>query len=464
MKRSDFIKSLLGISLASNIPTHGWELSSFLANQFESKSKGIRGSLLQFTESPIPKVRVAFIGMGNRGNTLLAMCGYMIENDQMEVVGISDLDEKKAQEGIERYKQWKDVEPKAYCQNNDAWKEMIREQTPDLVIICTPWELHAEMCIHSMESGSHVACEVPIVCTLSEAWQVVQTAEKTKKHCMMLENCCYNDEELFVLNLVENSVFGELTHAEGAYLHDLRAHMLSSTYYQDRWRLHHHVDRTGNLYTTHGLGPIAMYLGIGRGDYLDHLTSMSSKEHNLSRSAGDLEELPKTYLCGDMNTTLIKTNKGRTIMLQFDTHTGQPYSRINKLSGQKATHVGYPGRLYLDSGNLEFYGHRWIEQEEYNTWRKEHRHPVMRKLLALSKKYKEGHGGMDFVMMYRLIRCLNLGRSLDFTVYDGVLWSAVTPLSEISVLSNSASIQIPDFTGGNWREKQEKKWLQLLPE
>jgi len=275
----------------------------------------------------------------------------------------------------------------------------------------------------------------------------------------MMENCNYNEEELWVLNMVQEGVFGDITHTEGAYLHDLRALLLHDTYYEGQWRLHEHAERDGNFYTTHGLGPIAYYLNIGRGDTFAHLTSMSSRELNLSLAAKQAGHPIQKYKCGDMNNTLIKTEKGKSILLQFDVHTGRPYSRINKVVGTKAVHDGYPSRLYIDKP--EYWGHNWLEEKEYNEYKSKYQHSIIKKLKSVSQGFKQGHGGMDFIMIYRMIKCLNLGMPLDINVYDSVMWSAITPLSELSVATNSQSIIIPDFTGGTW---QKENPLEIMRE
>jgi len=312
-----------------------------------------------------------------------------------------------------------------------------------------------------MNHGKHIASEVPIAHTLTDLWNLIEVAERTKKHCVMLENCCYNEEELWVLNMIEAGVFGDITHAEGAYLHDLRSLLLDKMYYQDQWRLKEHITRNGNFYTTHGLGPISFYLGIGKGDTYSHLTSMSSRELNLSLAAKQAKHPSINYQCGDMNNTLIKTKKGKTILLQFDVHTGRPYSRINKIIGTKAVHSGYPSKLYIDSDIPQSWGHSWLTKELYDEYRNKYQHPIIKKLKVISQNFKQGHGGMDFIMIYRLIRCLNLGLPLDINVYDGVMWSSITPLYEISVASNSNSISLPDFTGGQWKKE---KSLEIMRE
>ena len=455
MNRKKFIQSLLGTSAFISLPFSSYSNDDdALAEAINATSKITKGNLFGFKSSPIEKVKVGIIGLGNRGAILLKMFEWLIAQKNCEIVGLSDLQEKKVVQAAELLKKWQKKKPKRYFGNDSEWKKLAKRDDVDLLLIATPWEYHAPMCIFGMNHGKHVACEVPLAYTLSECWELIETAEKNQKHCIMIENCCYNEEELFVLNMIENGVFGDITHTEGAYIHDLRAHMLSSDYYENQWRLKHHIERDGNFYTTHGLGPISFYLNIGRGDTFDHLTSMSSRELNLSETVKRLESPYKNFKCGDMNSTLIKTAKGKTILLQFDVHTGRPYSRINKVVGTKATHDGYPSRLYIDKEELAYWGHRWLSEDDYKTFQNKYTHPIIKKLKNISQNFKQGHGGMDFVMIYRLIKCLNLGLPLDINLYDSVMWSAITPLSEISVVSKSMSIPIPDFTNGQWKKEK----------
>ena len=463
MKRKAFVKSLLGTSAFLSLPNKLWsENYNETLNHLEQIKTSTQGSMMSFSDKPIKTVNIGIIGLGNRGQTLLQMLKWLNNEKHCEVVALCDLDKTKIQTAEKELKRCQKKLPKTYVGDQNAWKKLTKQDNIDLVLITTPWKWHTPMSVYAMQNGKHVACEVPIAYTIEDCWLLTQTAEQTKRHCIMIENCCYNDEELWVLNMIEEGVFGDITHAEGAYLHDLRAHMLSDTYYKKQWRLKHHIKRNGNFYTTHGLGPVSMYLNIGRGDTFDYLTSMSSRELNLSQAAKSKNATLNSFQCGDMNSTLIKTTKGKTILLQFDVHTGQPYSRINKVTGTKAVHQGYPSRLFIDSDQLKFYGHSWLTKEDYTTYRNRYEHPMIKKLKTISSQFKQGHGGMDFIMMYRLIRCLNLGLPLDLNVYDGVLWSAVTPLSELSVANNSLPMPIPDFTNGHWKSETEKEIMRVI--
>ncbi len=465
MKRNHFLKSLIGASTFLGLPFTSFSKlnKQQIQERIRSLQQNIRGDLVGFSVDPIKKVRVGIIGLGNRGKILAQMLHWLIENDKAEIVGLSDLIEGNVEKVIQDLNGVQKSKPATYTKNENDWKNLVERDDVDLILIATPWRWHTPMAIYGMEQGKHVASEVPIAYTLSDCYKLIQTAEVTRKHCMMIENCCYNDEELFVLNMIQKGVFGDLTHAEGAYIHDLRKHMLSEDYYQGQWRIQHHRNRDGNFYTTHGIGPISNYLNIGHGDYYSTLTSISSREKNLSDAAKRKGSPFTDIKCGDMNTTMMKTAMGKTVMLQFDVHTGSPYSRINKVVGTGAVHAGYPSRLYIDNPEeLKYWGHNWLSDEAYTDYKEKFTHPLIKKLKSISENYKQGHGGMDFVMIYRLITCLNKGVPLDQTVYDSITWSAITPLSELSVANSSETVEFPDFTGGTWKNDRDLEIMRML--
>lgn len=267
----------------------------------------------------------------------------------------------------------------------------------------------------------------------------------------MLENCCYDFFELLTLNMIRNGVFGEVVHAEGAYIHDLRDLNFAKDGYVDMWRLKENASRNGNLYPTHGLGPIAQCLNINRGDKMDHLTSMSTNDFMMNaiakeKAAGDSFFNPfvnKPYR-GNMNTTLIRTTKGKTMMVQHDVTSPRPYSRIHLISGTKGMARKWP------SPERIAFGHSWLKESELKDLEEKYSPPIVKHVGEIAKKVG-GHGGMDFIMDWRLIDCLRNGLALDQDVYDAALWSAVAPLSEKSVANKSRSLDVPDFTRGNWK-------------
>ena len=451
MKRISFLR-LLGAGLGS-LPFTSLSKSKQLDRIEPLLHKQGTGKNIGLAHKPIATVRIGIIGMGNRGKSLLQMLDHMLEEKQAVVIAMSDLRADKTDWGTTYLKDKQAKTPECYSGSEYAWQQMADRDDIDLLVIATPWEWHLPMALYGMEHQKHVAVEVPLTYSLEGAWQLIETAERTGMHCMLLENCCYNGEELWLLRMAQEGVFGELTHAECAYNHDLRAYMLHDTMYENHWRLKHHAERNGNLYPTHGLGPVSFYFGIGRGDQMNTLVSMSSKEAALSAGVKEKGWPYPSIVNGDMNNTLIRTHQGRTILLQFNTHTGQPYSRINMLGGTKAVHRGYPSKLYIDQGPFNFQ-HEWLGEEDYREYREKYEHPLWKQLQELSQQKKQGHGGMDFVMMYRLIRCLNLGLPLDIDLYESVLWSAITPLSAWSVANGSQPINIPDFTGGRWKEER----------
>jgi hypothetical protein len=309
-----------------------------------------------------------------------------------------------------------------------------------------------------MENGKHVACEVPLMRTIDEAWQLVETSEKTKKHCMMLENCCYDFFELLTLNMARQGMFGDIIHGEGAYIHNLMRlnfnkpddSKQNDDGYTDMWRLKENATRNGNLYPTHGLGPVCQVLNINRGDRLEYLSSVSTNDFTMGPREKELVSSDPFYaqwkdskFRGNLNTTIIRTALGKSIMVQHDVSSINPYSRIHLVKGTKGMAVKYPRELIA-------LGENWANDEEMaNVWA-EHTPEIIKRIGVMAKKVG-GHGGMDFIMDWRLIDCLRNGLPLDQDVYDGAAWSSVAPLSEWSVANRSQSIDVPDFTGGSWK-------------
>lgn len=414
-------------------------------------------SVMGLKAEPMEQVKVAFIGLGMRGPGHAKQVAFL--KDKATIRAICDIRAEKA-EAASQMLQEMGQSPAVYAGKEEAWKEMLQRDDIDLVIIATPWDDHVPMAVYAMQQGKHVAVEVPAAMTLEGCWQLVDTAETTQRNCMMLENVCYGDEELWLLNMAEQGVFGTLTYAEAAYIHDLRFLMFDKKGYYDQWRIRHHIAQDGNLYPTHGLGPVAQYLGIARGDRFERLVSMSSLEAGLTEHSLSVENDNEffnrhDFVHGDMSNTMIKTAKGRTILVQHDVVTPRPYNRINALAGTKAYHEGYPSRLSMKEKG----GHQWLNEADYQAMREKYKHPIWTKLKA-EIEANGGHGGMDFVQIYRLIDCLHRGMPLDMDVYDAADWSVVIPLSKLSVELGSVAVQFPDFTRGKWEGKRELGIMQ----
>jgi predicted dehydrogenase len=397
---------------------------------------------------PIENVRIAFIGLGMRGSgavyrytflegvEIKALCDVVPENVEKAQKTLSDKGLPKA-DGYTGPEDWKKI-----CERDDI----------DLIYICTHWDLHTPIAVYAMEHGKHVVTEVPAAITIDECWQLVNTAEKTRKHCMQLENCNYDFFEMATLNMAQHGLFGEIVHGEGAYIHDLRWLNFDEKGYWDMWRLKHMESRDANLYPTHGFGPICHIMNIHRGDKMNFLVSMSSNQFGMTAYAEekfgeDSDYAKRNYKKGDMNTTLVKTAKGKTIMIQHDVTSPRPYSRIHLVSGTK----GFARKWPKTGIALEPNAHHFLDKPQLDSLLKVYEHPIV---TEVGKKAKEvgGHGGMDFIMDYRLIYCLHNGLPLDQDVYDAAEWSSIVELSEKSVQNQSMPIKVPDFTRGAWEK------------
>lgn len=413
-----------------------------------SKGKSVMGLKVE----PMKSVRVAFIGVGARGG---GHVGSMLKIEGAEITAICDTHEPSRKSAIARCVKEGRKEPAGFGEKGpDDYKRMLEREDIDIVIVATPWEDHARMCIDALKAGKHAFTEVPMAITVDECWEMVDAAEKAQKNCMMLENVNYGREELFCLNIVRQGLLGELLHAEAAYIHELRGQMNQVEHGTGSWRTLHYAKRNGNLYPTHGLGPVAQYMNINRGDRFDYMSAVASPAMGRAlyakakyRADHKWNQI-KQWNCGDMITTIIKTLKGRSLMVQWDETSPRPYTRHNLIQGTKGTFAGFPNRFACEgvTGNT----HDWVEKEKLEEIMKKYEHPLWAKMGEIAKK-NGGHGGMDFIMLWRIIYCLRNGEPLDQDVYDGAAWSVIGPLSEKSIANRSQSQDIPDFTRGAWK-------------
>lgn len=457
--RRDFLRktSIAGLGLAVT-PALSNAQGQILKNDVPSPAPGA-SYMGDYSAPKLDTVRCAFIGVGARG---AGHAHQIAAIEGTEVVAICDLYEDLAQRSADKCKEngkgERHKKIKLYTGGENDWKKMLEKEKPDAVFICTPWKLHAPMAIEAMKSGSHAFVEVPLALTLEEMWEIVDTSEKTNKHCMMMENVNYGREELIYLNMCRQGVLGELLHGEASYIHELRGQMNSVERGTGSWRTYHYANRNGNLYPTHGLGPVAQYMNLARGeDNFKFMNSFSSPAKGRALYAkknfpADHQWNQLDYNGGDMSTSIIKTNMGRTIMVQWDETSPRPYSRHNLIQGTKGTLAGFPNRVALEGGvpGGPDNHHEWAEGDQLKAIFEKYEHPLYKRLGELARKMG-GHGGMDFIMRYRIIECLRNGEPLDQNVYEGCYWSAVGPLSEASVAQNGAPQEFPDFTRGAWK-------------
>lgn len=444
MKRRTFLGLVGAAGLAGGCRT---DVPVFSSSGYVNRDgKGMAG----FRAAPMEKVRVGVIGLGHRGSAAVPRLCLL---PKMDIRAVCDIYEDRAMGQVKTVTDAGRPAPKAYFGGEEVWRKVCESPDIDLVYITTPWLCHTPMAVYAMKCGKHAVTEVPAAVTVEQCWQLVDTAEETRRHCMMLENCCYGENEMFALMLCRRGVLGDLVHGEAAYIHDLRDSKLNAEQtggYQGQWRLAWSLQHTGNPYPTHGLGPVCQYMDINRGDRFLSLNSMSTAPFGLALAAekkyGKSSPRAKNvYRQGDMNTTIIKTYRGRTILVQHDTTSPRPYSRLNLISGTKGILADYPLRVALAPAS-----HEWMKPEELERLREKYRHPLWRREGELAKQ-QGGHGGMDFLMDYRLCQCLTQGLPLDMDVYDAAAWSSLVELTETSVLRDGAPVKVPDFTRGGWK-------------
>ncbi len=400
-----------------------------------------------FTAPKLETVRVGFIGVGNRGFSNMRQMTYL---EGVQIKAICDIVPFRIDEAQKCLADQKLPAAKVYTGKDDSWKGLCEDPEIDLISIAVPrGPLHAAISIYAMKCGKHVAVEVPVIATLDEAWEVVETAEKTRRHCMMMENCCYDFFELLTLNMARQGFFGDIIHADAGYIH--YQEIYNKPRDNNMWRLHESQIHTGNIYPTHGLGPVAQIMDINHGDRFAFLVSMSSNDFMLGDKVAELAQTDPFYkpydthtYRGNINTSIIRTVKGKTIMLQHDTTSPRIYTRLHIISGTRGCAQKYPepGRIAI--------GHEWVDETKLAELTEQYT-PVIVKRIGEMAKQIGGHGGMDFLMTWRLIDCLRNGLPLDIDVYDSVSWSSIMPASERSVRGGSIPVEIPDFTRGAWK-------------
>lgn len=410
-------------------------------------------SMLGYAAEPLSVVRVGFVGLGMRGADAVSRFTHI---EGVEIKALCDIE----QANVERSQQllaergWSVAE--GYV-GAEAYKELCERDDIDLVYICTDWLSHVPIATYAMEQGKHTAIEVPAATSVEECWQLVDCSERTRRHCMMLENCVYDFFELTCLNMAQQGLFGEVIHAEGAYIHNLSEYWDD---YHNNWRLDFNQSHRGDVYATHGFGPVCQALNIHRGNRLDYLVSMDTKSVNgleLARAKMGSED----FANGDHTTTLVRTVQGQTIEIQHNVYTPRPYNRLYQLTGTKGFANKYPisGFTFLPEQlagvalpeGATINPHTFVSAEVRDALLEEFKHPIHREIEDIARRVG-GHGGMDYVMDYRLVYCLRNGLPLDQDVYDAAEWSCIGELSATSARHNSMPVAIPDFTRGEWQK------------
>ena len=412
-----------------------------------------------FAKDKDTKVKLGIIGVGFRGQSHLELA---LNRTDVDVVAICDIQQRMIDLSLSIIEKAKKPKPQIILDGPYGYKKLLDNKEIDAVIIATPWEWHSVMCIDAMNAKKYVGCEVITGMTVEECWELVHTSERTGMPLMMLENVCYRRDVMAVLNMVRQNIFGELIHLQGGYQHDLRevkfndgktdpgvgAEFGDKAFSEAQWRTLHSVNRNGELYPTHGIGPLAMMANINRGNRFTQLVSYSSKARGLHnyvvKVGGETHPNAKiNFKLGDVVTTMIRTANDETILLQHDTNLPRPYSLGFRVQGTNGLWMDVNKSIYIEGQSKE--PHRW---EDAKTWLDKYDHPLW-------KKYGNdaagaGHGGMDWFVLNAFIEAVKLKTNTPQDVYDAVTWSAITPLSESSLLLGGQSVDFPDFTNGRW--------------
>jgi hypothetical protein len=410
----------------------------------EAAGAASQAAAMPFAAPRMAQVRIGYVGIGGQGSSHVS---NLLKIPGCRITAVCDIRSERTDWAARAIAAAGHPAPTVYTRGPRDFERLCETESLDLVYNATPWEWHVPIMLAAMKNGKHAATEVPAAMTLEDCWAIVEAAEKYEKHCVLMENCNYDRMEMMVFNMVRRGVFGEVLHAEGGYLHDLRSIKFASEG-EGLWRRAWATKLNGNLYPTHGLGPIANCLDINRGDRFDYLVSMSGPSRGLQDWAADhfpadAPQRRERYVLGDVNTSLIQTVNGRTIMVQHCTNLPRPYSRIHKVQGTKGLFEGYPNRAYIEGrGKAD----TWVEADSLLT---EFEHPLWKEMAAQAQG--AGHGGMDFIEDYRLIKCLREGTPTDMNVYDAAALSAVVHTSVQSVARRGQPVPIPDFTRGRWK-------------
>ena len=416
-----------------------------------SRPKG-QESVIGLKAEPIETVRIGVVGLGMRGGSAVDRLFYVPDS---KVTAVCDIEQDRVDKALARLQSKGVMDVHAFGGEAESWRGLCESPDVDLVYICTDWKTHTPIALYAMECGKHVAIEVPAATTLDEIWALINMSEKTRRHCMMLENCVYDFFEMSTLAMAQAGVFGEVIHVEGAYHHCLDPYWDE---YWDSWRLEFNKENRGDVYPTHGIGPVCQVLDMHRGDRMKTLVSMDTKPLNGPKIYQLKNGVPcPEFKNGDQTSTLISTEKGRTMLIQHDVMTPRPYDRLYQVVGTDGYAGKYPIQLYclrenasLEEGYDALGTEKLYSGEALKELQSIYPNALLNPEFIEVAKSVGGHGGMDYIMDYRLVYCLHNGLPLDMDVYDMAEWCCVSELSRISLDNGSMPVEVPDFTRGEW--------------
>ncbi len=429
-------------------------------------------SIKAFSSAKKDKVRMGIIGVGFRSHEHM---GNFLQREDVEIIAIADPQQRSIDEALKLFKHYNRPEPAIYKNGDHDYKNLLKRNDIDAVMICSPWQWHSIQAIDAMNAGKIPGVEVCGAINLQECWDVVNTSEKTKISLMMMENVCYRRDVMAVLNMVRKGMFGELLHGQGGYEHDLRGVLFNDgvtaynsgvefgqhAYSEAQWRTEHNRTRNGELYPTHGLGPVAVMMDINKGNRMTKLSSIATKAKGLHKYIVDHPKgganhpnAKVNFKCGDIVNTQIQCANGETILLTHDVSSPRPYNLGFRVQGIEGIWQDF-GSGGNKQGHIYFqkemdHSHKWDDTEK---WLTEHDHPLWKKYGASAEG--AGHGGMDFFVDHAFIECIKRGTEFPLDVYDYASWYSITPLSEKSIIEGGQVQNIPDFTRGKWKTKKQ---------
>ena len=422
--------------------------------------------VLSLVAPKLETVRVAFVGLGMRGPGAVARFTHI---PGVQIVALCDYVKERA-ENCQTYLRQAGLPPADIYYGENGYEEVCKRPDVDLVYVATDWDHHYPVAVCALENGKHTAIEVPSAMNLKQCWNLIELSERTRKHCMILENCCYDWYELDALNMAQHGVFGEVLRGEGAYIHNLDGFW--DAYWKNPadesrlgWRMKYNMENRGDVYATHGLGPVAMAMNIHRGDRITTLVAMDTKSaYGKEYVENYTKKECQNFRNGDHTTTLMRTENGKVIEIQHDVMNPQPYNRLYKLIGTRGYATKYPEEHFaLSSSQMKesgvapqvdnLSGHEFLPEEEHEALVAKYKHPLALRYEEMAKKVG-GHGGMDFTMDSRLVYCLQNGLPLDLDVYDLAEWCCLAELGSLSMDNNCAAVAFPDFTRGAWQKLQ----------
>ena len=439
--RRDFLRDSMLLGAATAI-------AGCAADRFGSAGAG--GAMYGYADKPMERIRVGFVGVGKRGFAAVRRCAWLIP--YLEATAVCDIDDWKCDRCAQFALDHGLNPPKKYV-GPEAYKALCDDSDVDVVYNIASREMHLPINLYGMRAGKHVMTEVPGAMTVDGCWETVETSERTRCHCMLLENCCYGEFELLAMSLAKAGRLGEVVHGDCGYIHEQR-----DLFRRMPERVKDTVNRTGNWYPTHGIGPVAVAMDINRGDRFDYLVSaetdsISFREYQLRRFADDPAKRDVRMKHGDLNTSIVRTVNGKTIMVQHDVGLARPYSRIGQFCGTRGMLRIFPDfRLALETVPPQDGMIGYLGEKEAERIRREYMHPLWKTAGIHARTLDGGHDGMDFLMDLRWAHCLHEGLPLDMSVYDLASWSSLVELTARSVQNRSAAVDVPDFTRGGWKE------------